>query len=142
MGKIVVNGLVEKRAELAGEIKATEQNLQVMRESLSHLDATIRLLAPEVELSRISVKRRYSKNNLFGRGELSRAVRETLRDAHVPLSSKDIAVAILTLRGLEHDATAFKVTCAGVSRALWNMESVGQAQKADANRKVALWEKC
>lgn len=141
MGKIVVNGLVEKRAELAGEIKAAEQNLQVMRESLSHLDATIRLLAPEVELSRIGVKRRYSKNNLFGRGELSRAVRETLRDAQAPLSSKDISIAILAPRGLEHDAAAFKVTSAGVSRALWNMESAGQARKADSNRKVALWEK-
>ncbi|WP_076587172.1 hypothetical protein [Solilutibacter tolerans] len=65
MGKIVVNGLVEKRAELAGEIKGAEQNLQVMRESLSHLDATIRLLAPEVELSRVSAKRRYRKNSVF-----------------------------------------------------------------------------
>ena len=141
MGKIVVNGLVEKRAELAGEIKAAEQNLHVMRESLSHLDATIRLLAPEVELTRISAKRRYRKNSVFGRGELSRAVRETLRDAREPLSSRDIASAILSLRGLEHDATAFKEACVGVSRTLWSMESAGQARKADTRGKNTLWEK-
>ncbi len=141
MGKIVVNGLVEKRAELAGEIKSAEQNLQVMRESLSHLDATIRLLAPDVELSRVSTKRRYRKNSLFGRGELSRAVRESLRDAHEPLSGRDIALAILEQRGLEHDAAAIKDACIGVSRTLCNMEAAGQAWKADTSGKSALWEK-
>ena len=141
MGKIVVNGLVEKRAELAGEIKAAEKNLHVMRESLSHLDATIRLLAPEVQLSRISAKRRYRRSNLFEHGELSRSVRETLRDAKAPLSSRDIAIAVLTPRGFGRDATAIKNTCGGVLRVLCSMEGAGQARKVNASGNPALWER-
>ncbi|WP_076587173.1 hypothetical protein [Solilutibacter tolerans] len=68
-------------------------------------------------------------------------MRETLRDAREPLSSRDIAIAILALRGLEHDATALKEACVGVSRTLWSMESVGQALKVDARGKNTLWEK-
>lgn len=95
MGKVVVNGLVEKRAEIAGEIEEAEQRILTLKLSLSHLDATIRLLAPEIRLASIKSKRPYRKNTTFGPGELSRLVRETLRDADRPLSTGDITRQIL-----------------------------------------------
>jgi len=45
----VVSALVNKRAEIAGMIARTEQQLGQFRADLVHLDATIRLFAPGME---------------------------------------------------------------------------------------------
>ena len=42
----VVSALVDKRAELAGQIVRIEQQLGQVRSDLIHVDATIRLFAP------------------------------------------------------------------------------------------------
>ena len=42
----VVSALVDKRAELAGQIVRAEQQLGQFRADLIHVDATIRLFAP------------------------------------------------------------------------------------------------
>ena len=43
----VVSALVRKRAEIAGLIARTERQLGQFRADLVHLDATLRLFAPE-----------------------------------------------------------------------------------------------
>ena len=53
----VVSALVNKRAEIAGMITRTEQQLGQFRADLVHLDATIRLFAPEMEPKTIPAKR-------------------------------------------------------------------------------------
>jgi hypothetical protein len=45
----VISALVSKRAEIAGMIARTEQQLCQFRADLVHLDATTRLFAPELE---------------------------------------------------------------------------------------------
>jgi hypothetical protein len=45
----VVSALVSKRAEIAGLIARTEQQLGQFRADLVHLDATLRLFAPGLE---------------------------------------------------------------------------------------------
>jgi hypothetical protein len=52
-----VSALVNKRAEIAGMITRTEQQLGQFRADLVHLDATIRLFAPEMEPKTIPAKR-------------------------------------------------------------------------------------
>ena len=42
----VVSALVSKRAEIAGLIAPTQQQLGEFRADLAHLDATVRLFAP------------------------------------------------------------------------------------------------
>ena len=53
----VVSALVSKRAEIAGLIARTEQQLGQFRADLVHLDATLRLFAPGLELKTIPAKR-------------------------------------------------------------------------------------
>lgn len=141
MGKIVVNGLVEKRAEIAGEIREIEQQLRALRGSLSHLDATIHLLDPGIELSQMRPKRRRRKNSLFADGELGRCIREVLRDAgDTALSTVDITKKVLAQRGLDQDAAALKTASAAVSRALYRLEQTDQVRKAGyAGINAALW---
>lgn len=118
-----------------------ELRLRALRESLSHLDSTIRLLDPGIELSRIKPKRPHRKNNLFADGKLGRCIREVLRDAgDAPLSTADITQLILAQRGLDQDAAAFKMASAAVSRALYRLEQTDQVRKAGfAGINAALW---
>lgn len=108
-----------------------ELRLRALRDSLSHLDSTIRLLDPGIELSRIKPKRPHRKNNLFADGKLGRCIREVLRDAgDAPLSTADITQLILAQRELDQDAAAFKTASAAVSRALYRLEQTDQVRKA------------
>ena len=53
----VVSALASKRAEIAGMIARTQQQLGQFRADLVHLDATIRLFAPAMEPETILPKR-------------------------------------------------------------------------------------
>ena len=53
----VVSALAAKRAEIAGVIAQTEPHLGQFRAYLVHLDAALRLFAPEMEPKTIPAKR-------------------------------------------------------------------------------------
>ena len=53
----VVSALVNKRAEIAGMIARTKQQLGQFRADLVHLDATLRLFAPDLEPKTIPAKK-------------------------------------------------------------------------------------
>ena len=52
----VISALRDKRAELAGRIVRIEQQLGQFRADLIHVDATIRLFAPDLEPETIQPK--------------------------------------------------------------------------------------
>jgi hypothetical protein len=68
----VVSALVAKRAEIAGVIAQTERQLGQFRADLVHLDATLRLFAPELEPKTIPAKRIRQADLWFKQGELPR----------------------------------------------------------------------
>jgi len=69
----VVSALVSKRAEIAGFIARTKQQFSQFRADLVHLDATLRLFAPELEPKTIPAKRIRQADLWFEHGELPRA---------------------------------------------------------------------
>ena len=75
----VVSALVSKRAEIAGFIARTKQQFSQFRADLVHLDATLRLFAPELEPKTISAKRIRQADLWFEHGELPRRVLDALR---------------------------------------------------------------
>ena len=91
----VVSALVNKRAEIAGMITRTEQQLGQFRADLVHLDATIRLFAPEMEPKTIPAKRIRQSDLWFEQGELSRRVLDALRRAGEPIRAPDLVRAQL-----------------------------------------------
>jgi hypothetical protein len=52
----VVTGLVAKRAELAREITATHERLRELVNQQEHLDGTLRIVAPYMEVEAIRLK--------------------------------------------------------------------------------------
>jgi hypothetical protein len=73
----VVSALVDKRAELAGQIVRIEQQLGQVRSDLIHVDATIRLFAPTLEPETIQAKVIRRRDGWFETGEVKRRARHT-----------------------------------------------------------------
>lgn len=99
-----VAALKDRRATLAGEIVRFKQGIRDREEQLTHLDAVLRVLDPEYRASTIAPKR-IRRVKLFGNGELSRLILDALRRADgKPLSTPQIADAIIAAKGYGHDA--------------------------------------
>ena len=83
--------LKDKRATIASEIVQLERQLRHLRESLVHVDATLRLLDDSIEPGDIRPKRAPRRIKLFRQGELGRMILGALRDAQGELSTAQIA---------------------------------------------------
>jgi len=130
----VVNGLVAKRGELAGEVEHHRRELQRLAEELGHVDATIRLFDPDYDLGAIRPRKRGVRHQWFGPGECQRLVLDTLRDAVEPLSGRALAQALVAHKGLasrpEVVAPVNKTTRA-VLRRLASKEVVCRSSRPD-----------
>jgi hypothetical protein len=97
----VVSALVAKRAELAGEIEDLERQADQLRADLLHIDAAIRIFAPEYRPNEIRPKAKRRKGEWFARGEMMRLVLETLRKNSDPVTAKEIALTLMDHKGFD-----------------------------------------
>lgn len=97
----VVAALKDKRAELAGIIADLEKRISGHRAGLVHLDATLRMFAPDTEAAGIRPTAVRRRNAWFGKGECARLVCGILRTAVRPMTSREIAEALMAGRGLD-----------------------------------------
>ncbi|MFC3071209.1 hypothetical protein [Phenylobacterium soli] len=95
----VLHALIGKRAEIAGRIEHTQLQLRHLITELDHLDATIRVFDPTVDVGDIRSKPVPPRHAAF-KGEVTRIVFRTLRSADGPVTSRDIARRLMTERGL------------------------------------------
>ena len=93
MTDYMVTGLVAKRAELAGEITATHERLRELVRQLEHIDGTLRIVAPDMEVEAIRPKAFRPPDDWSKRGQMSRLVLSILRQSKEPLTSREIAAA-------------------------------------------------
>jgi hypothetical protein len=100
-GRHVVSALINKRAEVAGTIARTEQQLGQFRADLVHLDATLRLFALELEPKMIPSKTIRQFDRWFESGELSRRVLDAIRRAGEPSRATNVARAVMIHKGLD-----------------------------------------
>ena len=97
----VVSALVAKRAEMAGSIAQVERQLGQLRADLVHLDATLRLFAPDLEPMTIPAKRTRRSDLWFAQGELSRRALDAVRRAREPIRAPDVVKAVMIDKGLD-----------------------------------------
>ena len=91
----VISGLTSKRAEVSGMIADLEKRIAQHRADLVHIDAVLRLYAPEAEPESIAPKAVRKRNDWFKPGELARMVLDVLRVAPAPLQVREIAVKVM-----------------------------------------------
>lgn len=98
----VLHALTRKRAELAGLIEHNQLQLRHLIAELDHIDAAIRIFNPTIDIGSIRAKPVPPRHAAF-KGEVTRIVLDSLRHADVPLTSRDIAMRLMTDRGLNQD---------------------------------------
>jgi hypothetical protein len=103
---LCLSGLIDNRAELAGEIRLLEDRLEQLRSNILHVDATIRIIDPAYQVDAIVPKVRRPRRDWFGRGELLRSILETPRKAPEPLTAREIAVALMARKGFDANDAA------------------------------------
>jgi len=93
----VVSALVQKRAELSGELQKLDERRTAIKAHIASLDAVLRLFHYTGDPALIKPRRK--RNWIFRRGELQRMVLDIEREATKPLHKEDIAFEIITRKG-------------------------------------------
>jgi hypothetical protein len=104
----VVSALRLKRSEISGHIHDLEKRIVRQRANLANLDATIKLFSPGTNPDAIPSKRAYRRTRYFAHNELSRLTQDALRTASGPLTSAEIAAAVIQEKGMPPGDAAFK----------------------------------
>lgn len=89
---------------MAGEITSLQKRLRQLRESLVHVDATIRLFDPDGDPTKIRGKRPYKRVKLFGAGKLNRLILAALRRGERPMITAEVVAAIVDELGYGPEA--------------------------------------
>ena len=115
----VIEGLLQKRAELETAIADLERQIRVRRLEIAQLDATICMFAPSV----IAAKReatKFKRSVHFLTGELTRLCQDCLRQADGRmLTAHEMAVTALHQKGL--DAGDDQLRADFVKRIAWTL---------------------
>jgi hypothetical protein len=102
--KYALAALKDRRAAIAGEISSLESRLRYLRQMVEHVDGTLRLFAPNLDPGAIPEKKPYRRVKLFNAGELNRLILGALRKAEKPLSTAQVAAAVVKELGYGPEA--------------------------------------
>jgi hypothetical protein len=131
----VVSALRLKRAEISGHIHGLEKRIARQRANLANLDATIKLFSPGTNPDTIPPKRTYRRTRYFARNELTRLTQDALRTASGPLTSAEIATAVVQTKGMPPGDAAFKeIVAARVLTVLRRLTKRGTVVKHGTSR--------
>ncbi len=100
-GDYVVNGLVDRRGRLAGELDELHKRVRQTIADIEHLDATIKQFAPGYRLEGIRSKEYRPPSDWSRPGEMTKLVLDTLRRAAEPLTSRDVALVLMREKGMD-----------------------------------------
>jgi hypothetical protein len=100
MTDYMVEGLMKARAELAGEIERTHERLRKLVGDLEHIDATLRIIAPDMAVEAIKSKVFRPPADWSKRGEMTCMVLSILRTARAPMTTREIAEGMVVERGI------------------------------------------
>src|SRR5579872_4525216 len=103
LSKQAIHTLTQLHAELAGKIETNRKSGDKLRAQMVQVEAVIKMLSPDFNVSRIAPKRRNTGNPWFKRGTLYRAAMDALRRAGKPMTAREMMLAILD--GKETNAT-------------------------------------
>ena len=123
---LTVQGLIRKRAELAGATAVLRDQLNDKLSALDHVDVTIRVFIPDIDLD--DLPERAAPPAMTGvRGEFQRFLLDALRKAEGPLTTHDLARLVMTKRGMSaNDRIAFKLIAGRTGNALGKMRRAGK----------------
>jgi hypothetical protein len=128
-----IHTLERLHSELGGRILENRQEHENLAEQMRHVEAVIKMLDPHYNLAGIAVKRR-APNKWFKRGTLYRRAVDALRVAPAPMTTFEIAEAVLKAGGIEGAGKADVQSIAlGIQHSLKNHEGRGVERFGEAS---------
>lgn len=137
----VVSGLVEKRSELAGLVAHHQQQINRLSGDMKHLDATLKLFAPEMDLRTLRPKEHRKRNSYFKHGECQRLVLDAFREAQgAALSSRQIGERLVQRKGLPNTPEMVEQMQKNAHAAATRLEDAGTLVSAGKNGACRAWQ--
>lgn len=138
---LTVQGLIRKRAELAGQVEAMHCQLASIMAQLNAIDTSIRVFKPEIDLDDLPERTAPAPFSGF-RGEIQRFLLDELRKANLPRTTFDLADAIMDRRGLDRsDKIATSLIRKRTGYALAKLRKSGRVTSSRSHRSTPLeWQ--
>jgi hypothetical protein len=133
-----VASLQRVRASLVSQIGEKEAELQILVQQLAHLDATLNLMRPGIELEELP-ERPAILGPRVKRGEHTRPVLTALHQAKGPMTIREIARAVLLAQG----KPALRISgdaCNNVRGALRKLKPKGAVRVVGTDGQTQTWE--
>ncbi len=122
----VLSALFGKYAEILGHLKQAERQANSHSESLSHIEAVIRLYKPEWTADGVKSRKPHKPPRWPSRGAGMRTALSILRYTSEPLTTREIVVRVLERHNMpEPDYDELKLICASFNSALRNKAARG-----------------
>lgn len=126
---LTIQGLIRKRAELAGQVEAIHCQLSSLMAQLNAIDTSIQVFRPGIELADLPEKVPPAPFTAF-RGEFQRFLLDQLRQADRPLTTFELAEAMMDRRGLDKgDRIVFTLIARRTGYALTKMRKAGKVER-------------
>ncbi len=123
---LTLHGLLRKRADMSAHVSGLRAQLDVTLSALNHIDAVIRVFKPEIDLEDMPEREAPPANAAF-RGEVQRFLLDTLRKAEGPLTTFDLAAAVMRNRGLDtNDRILFSLIAKRTGHSLTKLRRQGR----------------
>lgn len=136
----VISALVRKRAEMACEIEETHKRLSGLISDLEKLDATILMFDANYRIEGIRPKAFRPPSDWSNKGEMTRTVRKILRLATEPLTTRDIALQLMSERAVDTgDQKLLRLMAKRVGCAVRRMRETGEADSTQGPGQYVLW---
>lgn len=133
-----ITGLLAKRRDMLTEAELIRDRLAEIKNDLSALDRTLGTLGFTGDLE--AMMPRQKRQVIFGRGDLLRAILDELRGAERPLRSREIAQAIIAVRGDDpRDQRYIADLTRRVGKALRPLRESGTVQSARDGFANTVW---
>ncbi len=135
----VLSGLLAKRAEIAGQVEALQDQLRQTLIDMDHVDCTILLFDPDASLDEIKPKPLPPRHHAF-KGQVTRAILAMLRASLEPLDGLTITLRLMAERELNSaDKRLLKTIQKRVGAAMRNMRDRGLVASDPGKGGLLLW---
>jgi hypothetical protein len=134
----VVTALRSKRAELAGQIDALQDQLREAMIAVDHVDSTLRLFVPDIDLDEIKPKPLPPRHHAF-KGQVTRSILTMLRTEGA-MDAKAITLRLMAERELNlNDKVLVKAMQKRIGAALRNLRERGLIGSSQGAGGLLLW---
>ncbi len=136
----VLHALTRKHAEISGKIGHARLVLRQLAVELEHIDATIRIFNPAIDIGAIRAKTVPLRDPAH-KGEIARIVIDTLREADDPVTPRAITERLMEVRCLNGaDRELFDVMLKRVRACLRAQRMRGMVQPVAFADRTQGWE--